>query len=156
LLVVPDPRIRDETSTVPGLDGRKMSKSYENTIDIFEESEKKLRKKIMKIVTDSSTVEDSKNPDESYIVQLYSLFADESEVDEMKRSFKAGGQGYGHYKQILFEKIQGYFAPMRERREELIADPDYVNGVLEEGAKKARSKAREVMDRVRAVTGLGQ
>jgi len=156
LLVVPDPRIRDETSTVPGLDGRKMSKSYENTIDIFEESEKKLRKKIMKIVTDSSTVEDSKNPDESYIVQLYSLFADESEVDEMKRSFQAGGQGYGHYKQILFEKIQGYFSPMRERREELIADPDYVNGVLEEGAKKARSKAREVMDRVRAVTGLGQ
>ncbi|MCK5921854.1 MAG: tryptophan--tRNA ligase, partial [Methylococcales bacterium] len=156
MLVVPEPRIREQTATVPGLDGRKMSKSYKNTIDIFEETEKKLRKKIMKIKTDSAAVEDSKNPDESYIVQLYSLFANESELDEMKASFKAGGQGYGHYKQILFEKIWNHFAPMRENREKLIADPDYVNGVLEEGAKKAREKAREVLDRVRAATGLGK
>ncbi len=156
LLVVPEPRIREETATVPGLDGRKMSKSYDNTIDIFEETEKKLRKKIMKIVTDSSAVEDSKNPDESYIVQLYSLFADEGELNEMKASFKAGGQGYGYYKQILFEKIWEYFAPMRERRDSLVADPDYVNSVLEEGAKKAREKANEVIDRVRAATGLGK
>ena len=156
LLVVPEPRIRDETATVPGLDGQKMSKSYNNTIDIFEDTEKKLRKKIMKIVTDSTPVEAPKNPHGSYIVQLYSLFASEAEVDEMKASFQAGGQGYGHYKQTLFEKIRDYFAPMRERRAQLIADPDYVNGVLEEGAKKSRAQAAKVMDRVRAAVGIGK
>jgi tryptophanyl-tRNA synthetase len=155
LLVIPEPRIREETATVPGLDGRKMSKSYENTIDIFEETEKKLRTKVMKIVTDSTPVEGAKNPDESYIVQLYRLFAAGDEMAEMERSFRAGGQGYGHYKQQLFEKIRDYFAPMRERREALAADPGYIDDVLTEGAKKARAQARQVLDRVRAAVGLG-
>jgi len=154
LLVVPRARIREETATVPGLDGRKMSKSYENTIDIFEETEKKLRKKIMRIVTDSTAVEDPKDPSTSYIVQLYRLFADEAAVEEMEASFRAGGQGYGHYKQQLFEAIRDYFSSMRERREELVRDPDYVDGVLEKGAERARAKAREVMERVRSATGL--
>ncbi|NRB73183.1 MAG: tryptophan--tRNA ligase [Verrucomicrobiales bacterium] len=154
LLVIPTPQIREATATVPGLDGQKMSKSYDNTIDIFEETEKKLRKKIMKIVTDSTPVEDPKDPTDSYIVQLYSLFASEEEVKAMEDSFRAGGEGYGHYKQTLFEAIRDHFAPMRERREELVNDTSYVDGVLEEGAKRAREKAREVTDRVRSAVGM--
>lgn len=154
LLVVPEPQIRETTATVPGLDGRKMSKSYDNAIEIFEETEKKLRKKIMKIVTDSTPVEDPKDPADSYITQLYQLFASADEVKAMEDSFRAGGQGYGHYKQQLFEAIRDFFAPMRERREELVQDTDYVDGVLEEGAKRARGKAREVMDRVRSAVGM--
>ena len=154
LLVVPSPQIREATATVPGLDGQKMSKSYDNTIDIFEETEKKLRKKIMKIVTDSTPVEDPKDPTDSYIVQLYSLFTSEDEVTAMEDSFRAGGEGYGHYKQALFEAIRDHFAPMRERREELINDTAYVDGVLEEGAKRASEKAQGVIDRVRSAVGM--
>ncbi|MDF1861575.1 MAG: tryptophan--tRNA ligase [Verrucomicrobiales bacterium] len=154
LLVVPEPQIREQTATVPGLDGQKMSKSYGNTIDIFEETEKKLRKKIMKIVTDTTAVEDPKNPEGSYLVDLYKLFASEDDVRAMEESFCAGGEGYGHYKQQLFEAIRDYYAPMRERREELEKDTDYVDGVLEEGAKRARAQAREVMDRVRSAVGM--
>jgi tryptophanyl-tRNA synthetase len=154
LLVIPEPQIREDTATVPGLDGQKMSKSYDNTIDIFEETEKKLRKKIMKIVTDSTPVEDSKDPDDSYIVELFQLFASPDEVAEMKDSFRSGGQGYGHYKQQLFEAIRDHFAPMRERREELERDSAYVDGVLEDGAKRAGEKAREVVDRVRSAVGM--
>ncbi len=154
LLVIPEPQIREATATVPGLDGQKMSKSYDNTIDIFEETEKKLRKKIMKIVTDSTPVEESKDPTDSYIVQLYRLFATADEVKAMEESFRAGGEGYGFYKQQLFESIRDHFAPMRERREELLKDTDYVDGVLEEGAKRAGDKAREVLDRVRAAVGM--
>src|SRR5210317_1917957 len=88
LLVIPEPQIREDTATVPGLDGQKMSKSYDNTIEIFEETEKKLRKKIMKIVTDSTPVEDSKDPDDSYIVELFQLFASPDEVAELKDSFR--------------------------------------------------------------------
>lgn len=154
LIVIPSPQIREATATVPGLDGQKMSKSYDNTIDIFEETEKKLRKKIMKIVTDSTPVEDPKDPTDSYIVQLYSLFASEDEVTAMEDSFRAGGEGYGHYKQALFEAIRDHFSPMRERREELINDTAYVDGVLEEGAKRASETAREVIDRVRSAVGM--
>ena len=155
LLKVPEPRIREATATVPGLDGQKMSKSYDNTIEIFEETEKKLRKKIMKIVTDSTPVEDPKDPEGSYLVELFALFASGEEVEEMKASYRAGGQGYGHYKQQLFEKIRDHFAPMREKRDALAADAAYVDDVLEAGAKRARDKAREVLDRVRSASGLG-
>ena len=154
LLVVPEPRIREAAAIVPGLDGQKMSKSYDNTIDVFEESEKKLRKKIMKIETDSTPVEEPKDPEGSYIVQLYSLFAGEEEVAEMEESYRKGGEGYGHYKQQLFEACRDFFAPMRERREELLADPGFVEDVLREGAQKARASAQSVMDRVRTATGL--
>ncbi|MEM7603109.1 MAG: tryptophan--tRNA ligase [Verrucomicrobiota bacterium] len=154
LLVVPEPRIRESAATVPGLDGQKMSKSYDNTIDIFEETEKKLRKKIMKIVTDSTPVEDPKDPTDSYIVQLYRLFATPDQVAAMEDSFRAGGEGYGYYKQALFESIRDHFAPMREKRETLVQDPGYVEDVLAEGAKRARSQALEVIDRVRSAVGL--
>lgn len=154
LLVIPEPRIREETAVVPGLDGRKMSKSYDNAIDLFEETEKKLRSKIMKIVTDSTPVESPKDPTDNYIVQLYRLFATTDEIAEMEASFRAGGQGYGHYKQQLFERIRDLFAPMRERREALVKDPGYVDDVLASGATKARAEARKVIDRVRAAVGM--
>ncbi|MDF1658049.1 MAG: tryptophan--tRNA ligase [Verrucomicrobiales bacterium] len=154
LLVVPEPRIRESAATVPGLDGRKMSKSYDNTIEIFEETEKKLRKKIMKIVTDSTAVEDPKDPTDSYIVQLYQLFATTEQVSEMEDSFRAGGEGYGYYKQALFESIRDHFAPMREKREALLQDTGYVEDVLAEGAKKAREQAQEVIERVRSAVGI--
>lgn len=154
LLVVPEPQIRENTAVVPGLDGQKMSKSYDNTIEIFEETEKKLRKKIMRIETDSTPVEDPKDPESSYLVQLYKLFATPDQVSEMEASYRAGGQGYGHYKQQLFEACRDYFAPMRERREEIIADKNYVDDVLNQGAVKAREKGREVIDRVRTAVGL--
>ena len=154
LLRIPQPQIRESTAVIPGLDGQKMSKSYGNAIDIFEETEKKLRKKVMKIVTDSTPVEDPKDPDDSYLIQLYSLFASPEEVAEMEASYRAGGLGYGHYKQQVFEKIWEYFLPMRERREELLADPDYVSGVLEAGAKRARETARPVLERVRSAIGM--
>jgi tryptophanyl-tRNA synthetase len=131
-----------------------MSKSYDNAIDLFEETEKKLRSKIMKIVTDSTPVEASKDPTDNYIVQLYRLFAKPEEVSEMEASFRAGGQGYGHYKQQLFERIRDEFAPMRERREALVKDVGYVDDVLTAGAKKARTEARKVLDRVRAAVGM--
>ncbi|MEM0898022.1 MAG: tryptophan--tRNA ligase [Verrucomicrobiota bacterium] len=154
LLVLPEPRIREETAVVPGLDGQKMSKSYENTIDIFEESEKRLRKKIMRIVTDSTPVEAPKDPEGSYIIQLYRLFADAPDVSALEEEFRAGGKGYGDFKQLLFERIRDYFAPMRERRDAIAADTDYVDGVLEAGAWKASAIARQTLDRVRSAVGL--
>jgi len=154
LLVIPEPRIREETAVVPGLDGRKMSKSYDNAIDLFEETERKLRQKIMKIVTDSTPVEAPKDPAGSYIVQLYRLFATADEVAGMEASFRAGGQGYGHYKQLLFERIRDRFAPMRERREAILQDAGYVDDVLASGAKKAKAEARRVIERVRAAVGM--
>jgi len=99
-------------------------------------------------------VEESKDPTESYIVQLYRLFAGGDAVAEMEASFRAGGLGYGHYKQQLFESIRDYFAPMRERREQLVLDPGYVDDVLAEGARKARLQAKVVMDRVRNAIGM--
>jgi tryptophanyl-tRNA synthetase len=138
---------------VPGLDGQKMSKSYNNTIPLFEE-EKPLRKKIMGIKTDSVGVDDPKDPDASSIVQFYKLVASETEVVAMEESFRAGGYGYGHYKQQLFEALWEHFRPARERRTALAADPAYLDSILAAGAAKARPLAQSVMQRVRAACGL--
>ena len=150
---LPEPRIHAATETVPGLDGQKMSKSYGNTIDIFGE-EKEVRKRVMSIVTDSSPVEAVKDPDQSTIFQLYSLFASEAEQAEMRTRFAKGGTGYGDFKKELFEKMWSYFAPMRKRREEILADKSYVDGVLTRGAERANEIADKVMTRVRGAVGL--
>lgn len=150
---LPEPRIHAATETVPGLDGQKMSKSYGNTIDIFAE-EKETRKRVMSIVTDSTPVEAPKDPAQSIIVQLYSLFASEGELAEMRNCFKKGGTGYGDFKKQLFEKLWTYFAPMRKRREEILSDPSYVDQVLTRGAKRANAAADQVMARVRSAVGL--
>ena len=153
LLKLPEPRIQAATEVVPGIDAQKMSKSYNNTIDIFGD-EKETRKRVMSIVTDSTPVEASKDPAKSTIVQLYSLFASKDEVAEMQERFKKGGTGYGDFKKELFEKLWEYFSPMRKRREEILADKLYIDNVLVRGAKKANEVADDVMTRVRAAVGL--
>ena len=153
LFKLPEPRIQPATQVVPGLDGQKMSKSYNNTIDIFGD-EKETRKRIMSIVTDSTPVETAKAPARSTIVELYSLFASKNEIAEMRERFRKGGTGYGDFKKQLFEKLWEYFSPMRKRREEILADKSYIDNVLTRGAEHANEIADQVMKRVRAAVGL--
>ncbi|MEY2564549.1 MAG: tryptophanyl-tRNA synthetase [Verrucomicrobiota bacterium] len=153
VLRLPEPHIQQATETVPGIDSQKMSKSYGNTIDIFGD-EKETRKRIMSIVTDSSPVEAPKNPDNSTIVQLYSLFATSEETAAMRESFQRGGTGYGEFKKQLFAKLWEYFEPMRKRREEILGDATYIDSVLARGAERANQEAGKVMARVRAAVGL--
>src|ERR1044072_3077719 len=150
---LPEPRINPQTETVPGIDGQKMSKSYGNNLDIFCD-EKETRKRVMSIVTDSTPVEAPKDPERSTIVQLYSLFASKDEVDNMRDRFKKGGTGYGDFKKQLFEKLWEYFAPMRQRREQLLRDKSYIDNVLAKGAQRANEIADQVMARVRKAVGL--
>lgn len=140
-------------SKVPGVDGRKMSKSYGNTLDIFD-SGKPLRKKIMAIVTDSTPVESPKNPETCNIFQLYSLFATPEELAEMDANYRRGGYGYGHAKQALYEKMESYFAPMRERRAELLSHPSQLEEILQAGGERARATAENTMEKVRYLTGI--
>lgn len=154
LLKLPTPRIREETAVVLGTDGRKMSKSYGNTIQLFEEPGK-LKKAIMGIPTDSTPVESPKPVEGSSILALYKLVASEADYNAMVADFEAGGKGYGDFKKRLLQGITDYFAPFREKRAELVANPDYVNKVLAEGAEKARAVARKTLGRVRQAVGLG-
>jgi tryptophanyl-tRNA synthetase len=150
---LPEAHIRETTETVPGIDGQKMSKSYGNTIDIFG-GEKETRKRVMSIVTDSKPVDAPKDPASSTIFQLYSLVATPEELSEMRAKFQQGGTGYGDFKKQLFGKLWEYFAPMRKRREEILSEPGYVDGVLKKGAARANEEAAKVMARVRAAVGL--
>lgn len=150
---LPEPQISDDIAIIPGVDGQKMSKSYGNTIDIFME-EKALRKRIMGIVTDSTPLEDPKDPEGSTILALYRLVANEERVAAMEEEFRAGGVGYGHFKQRLFEAIWSYFAPIRTRKQELLNDPGYVDQVLREGAERAEAIAAGTLQRVHEAVGL--
>lgn len=150
---VPEPYILDNVAVVPGLDGRKMSKSYGNTIGLFDEG-KALKKKVGRIVTDSTPLEDPKDPDTDNVFALIKLFADADKQAEIAAAYRAGGYGYGHAKKELTTMISDYFAEARERRHDLLDHPDYVRDVLREGGRKARAKAEAYMERVRAATGL--
>ncbi|HLX60477.1 MAG TPA: tryptophan--tRNA ligase [Planctomycetota bacterium] len=138
---------------VPGTDGEKMSKSYGNTIDL-QSDEKKLKKVIMSIKTDSTPVEAPKNPDGDNIFALYSLFANDEEKAALAARYRAGGMGYGDAKKLLLEKVATYFAPYRAKRAELLAKPDYVEDVLREGARKARLVARATLNEAKLACGL--
>jgi tryptophanyl-tRNA synthetase len=151
---LPEPSIREEVATIVGLDGQKMSKSYGNTIELFL-GEKELRKKIMSIVTDSASIESPKDPANSTIVALYRLFARPEQLANMESDFRVGGFGYGDFKKRLFEIIWEGFAPMRKRREELLAHPDYVDEILDGGASRAREVAQKTISRVRNCVGIG-
>ena len=150
---IPEAYIPTSVAVVPGIDGQKMSKSYGNTIPLFG-AQKAIRKIVMSIVTDSTPMEDPKDPEKCNVVALYKLVATPEEVEEMKANYRAGNYGYGHAKQALFEKLWAYFEPMRERRAELEKDPDYIWDVLREGGKKASAEAEKTMDRVRRAVGL--
>jgi tryptophanyl-tRNA synthetase len=153
VLKLPEPRVQAKTEVVPGLDGQKMSKSYGNTIDIFGE-EKETRKRIMSIVTDSVAVEAPKNPDESTIFQLFSLVGTPDEVASMRAKFEQGGTGYGEFKKELFTRLWEFFGPMRQRWEEILKDPGYIDQILRKGAERANAIADRVMERVRQAVGL--
>ena len=153
ILVIPKPKIREVNAKVPGLDGQKMSKSYNNTLEIFGD-EKATRKKIMSIVTDSTPVEEPKDPSASIIVDLYRLVASSEQVTTMENDFKNGGVGYGDFKKRLFSAYWEFFMPMRERREELLADPEHVDEILRHGAARAREAAANTMERVRKACGI--
>lgn len=153
LLPLPDALILDDVAVVPGLDGRKMSKSYDNTIGIFDEG-KALKKKVMSIVTDSTPLEEPKDPDSDNVFALIRLFADSDERERVAEAYRAGGYGYGHAKKELLGLITDYFAEARERRRELEKRPDYVMDVLREGGRQARLRAEQIMQPVREAAGL--
>ena len=145
---LPEPVIGSDTGLIPGLDGRKMSKSYDNTIALFA-PEKELKKKVMRIITDSKTPEESKDPDTSTIYQLYKHFASESEIAEFAEMFRAGGMGYGTAKTILFEKINSVLSGPRSEYERLMANSAEIDAVLARGAECARAVAQQTMARVK-------
>ena len=152
-VILPEPIIREDTALVIGLDGQKMSKSYNNTLPLFGE-EKPLKKLIMKITTDSTPVEAPKPTEGSTILALYQLFASASDYAAMVADHERGGVGYGDLKKRLAEAYWDYFAPMRARREEILRDPGYVDSVLAAGALRAREEAGKVLARVRRAVGL--
>ena len=143
----------ERTKSILGLDGKKMSKSYQNTIDIFS-SDKELKKSIMRIQTDSKGINESKDPENSLLYDLYSLFLSENEREELKERFMTPGSGYGEIKLAFYEKMKNYFAPYREKRERYLQDPKYLSDILDMGAKKARKIAQEILHHLRDVTGL--
>src|SRR5580698_294546 len=153
--VVPKEEIRSDTAVVPGTDGDKMSKSYGNTIEIFGD-EKALRKKIMGIVMDSRTPAEPKpDAEKNLAIQLLKLFAPAEVATDFENRLRAGGLGYGDLKKALFEHYWNFFAPYRAKRAELAANPDYVQGVLRDGAVRAREVAGRVLKRTRQACGLG-
>ena len=153
IFTIPEELIPEEVAIVPGIDGQKMSKSYNNTIPIFGK-EKAVRKTIMNIVTDCKQLEDPKDPDSCNVVALFKLFASGEELEEMKARYRAGGYGYGHAKQALFEKMWSYFEPMRQRRTELEANLDFVWEILRKGGERAREEAQLTRDKISTAVGL--
>ncbi len=153
VFTIPEPEIVEALAIVPGTDGQKMSKSYNNTLEVFGE-EKKLRKKVMSIVTDPTPVEAPKDPDTSTLFALYRLFATDDQTTAMADRYRAGGLGYGTVKKELFELLWNHFADSHAKREELAANPDYLDEIRKKGAEKARNVASATMDRVRKLVGV--
>jgi len=153
VLKVPRPEVKKEVAVVPGLDGRKMSKSYGNTIPLFV-PEKTLRKTIMRIVTNSQAVEEPKDPDSSQIFLLYRLFATAQEQDALAARYRAGGMGWGEAKEELFRVANRTLSPMRERYDAIMADVPALDRTLAQGAEKARAIAASTLERFRKAAGL--
>jgi tryptophanyl-tRNA synthetase len=153
VFVRPDARLDDEGAVVPGTDGQKMSKSYDNTIPLFAEG-KPLKKRVMSIVTDSLGVDEPKDPESCNVYLIYKLVAERAAADEMRDRLAAGGYGYGDAKKALLAAIEERFAEARETRRALAADPDRVEEVLVDGARRARAQAAEQLARVREAVGM--
>jgi len=151
--VIPEPDIQKDLAIIPGTDGQKMSKSYNNTIPIFG-SEKEIKKAVMSIVTDSKGVEEPKDPESCNVFALYKHFATAAELKEMEAGYKKGGMGYGDAKKKLLEKIKIHFTPYQEKRADLAAHPKKVEAILEAGAKKVSSISLKTLKKVREKTGL--
>ncbi len=153
VFVLPEPRIDERIMTIPGIDGAKMSKSYGNYIDIFQPANE-LYKVVKKIKSDSTPLEDPKNPDTDITFQLYSLIASDEQVAQMRQNYEAGGYGYGHAKKELYELILTKYATERERFDFYMANDNELETVLREGEDKARAVARQTIERVRTVMGF--
>jgi len=151
--VLPTAKILDSSAKVPGTDGEKMSKSYGNTLEVFEEPAV-LRKKIMRIVTDSRPVDQPKDPESDHLFQLYSLFASPEQREEMAQRYRRGGFGYGEVKQALADLAVDYFAEARQRRQELAARPKQIQEIIGDGGAVARRKAAEVLLRAQQACGV--
>ncbi|WP_448529986.1 tryptophan--tRNA ligase, partial [Raineya sp.] len=153
IFVIPEAQINESVMTIPGTDGRKMSKSYNNYIDIFLPS-KELKKQIAKIVTDATPLEEPKNPDTCNVFKIYSLLASPAEIEQMRQNYLKGGYGYGHAKQALQELIESKFQNERERFNEFIQNPELLEKTLQKGEAKAREVAHQTLQRVRKVMGF--
>ena len=151
--ILPEAKIDSSVAVVPGIDGAKMSKSYKNTIDLFA-SKKQLKKQVMKIVTDSTPLEEPKNWQKCNIYKLSELFMSEDELNELKKMYETPGYGYGHFKLKLLDKINEYFAPYEEKRNYYLNNIDEVKEILNEGAKKAKKIAKEKLSKVKEKIGL--
>ena len=154
VLKLPEPYILADVATIPGTDGRKMSKSYGNTIEMFA-SQKALRRQVMGIVTDSTPVCEPKDP-ELALYQLWNLFASGDEREELRERCLRGGQGYGDVKKDLLSRVMDHFGSARKRREELAARPDTLEEVLSDGARRSRESTGPLVEAVRRVAGLGR
>ncbi|GAB4174731.1 MAG: tryptophan--tRNA ligase [Geothermobacteraceae bacterium] len=153
IFTIPEAEIDEDVAIIPGLDGRKMSKSYGNTIDLFLD-DKALRKQVMRIVTAPIPVEEPKDPDACNVYKIYRLFLTREEDEALRARYRAGGLGFGEVKQELFEKIRDTFAPYAEKRRELLDNPDSIREALRLGAEKARYVAAKTMRKVRKKSGL--
>ena len=153
LFVMPESKVNEELATVPGTDGAKMSKSYGNTIDMFN-TKKKIKKQVMGIVTDSRELDEVKNHENCNIYKLSELFMNEDELKDLQNRYATPGEGYGHFKLSLFDKINEHFAPYQEKREHLLANPKEVHEILAYGASKASKIAAEKMRVIRDAVGL--
>lgn len=152
IFTIPEAKISEGVMTIPGIDGQKMSKSYDNTINIFLD-DKSLRKNVMKIVTDSIAMEDPKNPDDCNVYKLFSLLATTDEKLAMRKNYEEGNYGYGHAKQALFELIVSKFSEERRLYTSLISDKKLLDKYLFEGAEKAKNIAQETLTKVRKAVG---
>jgi tryptophanyl-tRNA synthetase len=153
VFVLPKAKVLDSSAKVPGTDGEKMSKSYDNFIEVFEPVSS-MKKKVMRIATDSRPMEQPKEPDTDHLFQLYSLFAADTDLAEMRAMYLRGGFGYGDVKKKLADVAEKYFSVARERRAELEAHPEDVRAILADGAAKARRKAAEVLKRAKQACGV--
>ncbi len=153
VFVLPKAKVLDSSKKVPGTDGEKMSKSYNNTIEIFEPP-KQMRKKVMRMTTDSRPMEEPKEPDDDHLYQLYSLFVEDERREAMAAKYRTGGFGYGEVKKALADAAEEYFAEAHARRAELEAHPEKVQEILQDGASQARKKAGEVLRRAQQACGL--
>lgn len=151
--VLPRAHVLDSSARVPGLDGQKMSKSYGNTIEVFEEPQA-IRKKIMRIVTDSRPMSEPKDPESDHLFQLYALFASPAQREEMATVYRRGNFGYGEVKKALADLAENYFAEARQRRRDLEAHPERVREILGDGGARARRKAAEVLLRAQTACGV--
>ena len=153
VFTIPEPAIQDAVAIVPGLDGRKMSKSYDNHIELFG-SPKETKARVMRIVTDSTPLEAPKDPDACTVFALYRLLVSPPEAEAMAASLRQGGYGYGEAKKALLAAVTAYLEPFRRKREELARDPAHVEAILRRGAERARAEARLTLAAARKAVGL--